>query len=217
MNAMNAMNDASDLPCPRCTTALVRLETASVCARCGGVFLGSAVSDTVTRALDPQSQGAARHAADRAHAVARTRDATACPVCRAAMQRYRFGPHLEVDSCHAHGSWYDKGELGRLADALTQGVVAEPVPVHAEQPGGSGLELAERPAKKLPSYGAPVSRAVDPDVQQKINDLARFEAHEEQRQDRRMRRLLGRERFGERFNRPRDGLDLVLDVLQFLR
>lgn len=52
------------------------------------------------------------HRVDTAHAIA-------CPICRAALQRTRVGNSgVDVDYCTAHGTWFDKDELGRVAQSF---------------------------------------------------------------------------------------------------
>jgi Zn-finger nucleic acid-binding protein len=41
-----------------------------------------------------------------------------CPVCRKPMQRAKAGnTWVELDWCNGHGSWFDRGELQRIAHA----------------------------------------------------------------------------------------------------
>jgi hypothetical protein len=51
------------------------------------------------------------------HAVD-TRGAVACPVCGAPMERSVAGQtRVELDTCRSHGTWFDRDELGRVAQA----------------------------------------------------------------------------------------------------
>lgn len=48
-----------------------------------------------------------------------TSGAIACPSCRSVLQRTRIGQAgVDVDYCPAHGTWFDKDELGRVAQSF---------------------------------------------------------------------------------------------------
>jgi hypothetical protein len=153
------------LCCPRCRSTALRADGPALCCwRCGGVFLRGDVADSVRLALDPRAHAAAERSAGSPFARVDLASAAACPVCRATMKRFPAGP-VDVDTCAAHGTWYDPGELCAVRDALlANGVRAEapaPVPlppvatppparapVAPPMPSMASLELAEVPRAK---------------------------------------------------------------------
>jgi len=51
--------------------------------------------------------------------AADTRPPVPCPVCRGAMQRHHVKvAGVDVDRCPAHGTFYDRGEVERVVEAL---------------------------------------------------------------------------------------------------
>lgn len=46
-----------------------------------------------------------------------------CPVCEKLMHRRNWGSHsgVVVDKCEQHGTWYDKGEVGKIQDFIKMG------------------------------------------------------------------------------------------------
>jgi len=115
--------DASDAPCPRCSTPL---ESASgtdarlhECPRCGGLFVprDALAAILCSAEEDGRGPGARPFGAD----AGRTPTAMPvrylpCPLCHATMNRVNFGKvsGVIVDSCRAHGTWFDAGELTRV-------------------------------------------------------------------------------------------------------
>ncbi len=93
------------------------------CAACGGVWLGPDAAVHVMQGLgDPVDVELARASA----ATARTsivpgRDTgvRACPVCAGAMARIVIG-EIILDSCSAHGAWFDRGEIEAVVKVCTK-------------------------------------------------------------------------------------------------
>jgi Zn-finger nucleic acid-binding protein len=128
------------LPCPACGASLAPTPASlplSVCAACGGAWLGPDAAVHVMRGLrDPVDVDLA-HATGAAarSAQARPRDTgtRACPSCSGRMDRLVFGTII-VDSCVAHGTWFDRGEL--------EGVVAVCAKLRARQHASGGPSIS---------------------------------------------------------------------------
>lgn len=117
------MSAALPALCPRCRKPLF-VGTASgvvvqACGTCGGVWLDAASARRVAEALPADALNLAENAAGFAKGAADLDAPAPCPVCAKLMQRSRVAlANLEIDVCPAHGTWYDKSELQRFADAL---------------------------------------------------------------------------------------------------
>jgi len=112
------------------------------CSACGGIFLGPEASVHVMRglgdALEAEVARASVEIARSSHVPARDGGARACPACHAAMARVVVGD-VVVDSCFAHGTWFDRDEVSGVVracgtlrksvappdDAITVGGIAE--------------------------------------------------------------------------------------------
>lgn len=118
----------STLACPRCaSSSLQESQSASshvvaACLACGGIWLDARTADAVGKALDAAETVEARDwalrvgsAAERGASVfpnVHSPAALHCPVCQTTMRKARVpGAGFEIDSCGAHGTFYDKGEL----------------------------------------------------------------------------------------------------------
>jgi Zn-finger nucleic acid-binding protein len=115
------------LACPRCASALQESQSpsshlVSACLACAGVWLDAKTSAAVGKAFDAAEAAEARDWALRVVAAAESGArlspnvhsplALRCPICRADMRKARVpGAGFEIDSCAAHGTFYDKGEL----------------------------------------------------------------------------------------------------------
>lgn len=122
--------------CPRCRGALVDHELSSAahlatCAACGGAWLDPATTrrlrdgvvgpnqaTTADLAASAELAAAARESAARASREPRTAPVIGCPECGARMDRERIAGAFELDTCSAHGSWFDRGELEQLAQVF---------------------------------------------------------------------------------------------------
>lgn len=216
------------LSCPRCAGALqptARVDVV-VCAGCGGAFLPATAHETLARALDPQNQQLAALVALRAARPIDARPGARCPRCATLMQRYRVGV-VDVDTCHEHGSWYDRGELEAVRDALDAGAVGVAVEAPPPMPStktaptktapttNAPLELARQPSKKprpMPPRGHSRSSTsslgrltLDADAQRSIDKLVASE----QRDAKRHRK---EHRHGHT-SAAHDAIDLISDLL----
>ncbi len=112
----------TSLVCPRCDVALFEgkaQETALFgCGKCGGVWLDNVGSQRLVNALDQGilSMGD-RAAAVTSAAKTNTAPAIACPICREALKRSSFSG-VDLDVCAAHGTWFDRGEMRRVAEGI---------------------------------------------------------------------------------------------------
>lgn len=140
--------------CPRCPTSpLKRIGAVSACVNCGGVFVPASERDAMTDALQDMADTAqlvAQHA-PRPVSDMQTMASARCPVCLEEMQRFRIdgdgmpgGAFIEVDSCLAHGAFYDKGELIAVQRAFAAGAQAVDAASSAAS-GATSLELARAP------------------------------------------------------------------------
>lgn len=111
------------MTCPRCSTllGLVRQRdfTLQGCTSCGGVWLNSV--DAQRFAMAPPADVVERAA--QAQAMAPNSPPLAgpinCPICAQSLSRHRVErAGVEVDFCAAHGTWFDGGELCRVASPV---------------------------------------------------------------------------------------------------
>ncbi|CAN5609495.1 hypothetical protein BH09MYX1_BH09MYX1_27090 [soil metagenome] len=110
----------TSMPCPRCGAPLFagKGETTTIhgCGKCGGVWLDNDASRRVVQAFDFEIVNLAR----RASQIGTTVDdalAVGCPICRATLVR-TIVRGVALDVCASHGTWFDKDELRRVADAF---------------------------------------------------------------------------------------------------
>lgn len=91
------------------------------CPVCGGVWADTAASQRVAAAIDPEIIAAAAEAEDHAAMLGASLPddsrPRACPECGGALGRVRSAG-TTVDACARHGTWFDRGELGKVARAL---------------------------------------------------------------------------------------------------
>ncbi|GAC1353523.1 MAG: hypothetical protein NVSMB47_06040 [Polyangiales bacterium] len=115
---------ATVLGCPCCKAPLFAITSEDVtlhgCGVCGGIWIDNAGSQSIVRRSHPGVVALAERAAANAKvhldpAAARPRPPLTCPECHAQMARVRPGNVAELDVCAAHGTWFDAGELTRIA------------------------------------------------------------------------------------------------------
>jgi len=126
--------DATDAPCPRCAEPLRAASGEDVrvheCRQCGGIFVPRA---SLARMLESAARsGETGDASDDAARPLRARSVEevrylACPLCHGSMNRVSFGKVAAVvaDVCHAHGTWFDAGELTRVVAFASAGTFDE--------------------------------------------------------------------------------------------
>jgi Zn-finger nucleic acid-binding protein len=106
--------------CPACDAPLADLKATlpiEGCAACGGVWLGPDAAVHVLRGLGDRLEHeiATASAGVAARAAVRPSDAgtRACPTCAQVMGRLEVARTV-VDSCPAHGTWFDRQEIASV-------------------------------------------------------------------------------------------------------
>lgn len=114
---------STSLSCPRCKVPLFqgKTETTSVfgCGACGGIWLDNAASQRLVSAIDGGIVSLGAKATRAARVSPELTASVACPVCAEALARKVF-VGVELDVCAAHGTWFDRNEVERVA----RGIVA---------------------------------------------------------------------------------------------
>ncbi len=155
---MPTIPDAADvLSCPRCLTNLVSLRVGAVavrgCPTCAGVWLDPDTNRRMAEGFDEEAVAAVRaHSSKAKVKVDESVGNLSCPVCRKALRRHRIdNAWLDVDICDDHGTWYDKGEVERVTQALNAPVatgdwrsVADPDEHEPYRPNYHGVVSAMR-------------------------------------------------------------------------
>lgn len=117
------------LPCPRCASDLRRCAladaTAYECVACRGVFVEAALLPRITDALDLGGEILSRWPRVRRAEPTGSRMYLPCPRCRELMARRLFadGVKVVIDTCEAHGTWFDDSELRAVAEAAASGAL----------------------------------------------------------------------------------------------
>lgn len=89
------------------------------CSTCGGVWLGTACAQKFAQGLPRKAIALAAEHAAKAQDTADTNAPIACPICGTTMSRtHAAAAKLDLDFCNAHGTWYDRNELERIAQAI---------------------------------------------------------------------------------------------------
>jgi Zn-finger nucleic acid-binding protein len=98
---------------------------ADVCAECGGVFLPSPLEGRVLESLSVADRIGITRLGNEATGQPEQAPEVLCPVCAEVMERYErksvtasFAQPIVLDRCKAHGLWFDKEELAKLAYRL---------------------------------------------------------------------------------------------------
>ncbi|AUX38901.1 uncharacterized protein SOCE26_002820 [Sorangium cellulosum] len=117
------MSSLVSLTCPRCAAPLHVGQAGGMtlhgCGRCGGIWLGLACAQRLADALPKEASVLAARASSRAVVDADVNPIAHCPVCTRPMQRtHAAAARLDLDMCGAHGTWYDRHELERVAGAI---------------------------------------------------------------------------------------------------
>lgn len=118
------MSQRSQRQCPRCRLPLHVGQTANVsvhaCGQCGGLWLDRADADRMVHSLCEHALQLAESAASHALAKVDTdAEGIPCPVCQHPLARSRVDKAwLDIDVCSSHGTWFDRGELQRVARSL---------------------------------------------------------------------------------------------------
>ncbi|HEY6727269.1 MAG TPA: zf-TFIIB domain-containing protein [Polyangiaceae bacterium] len=82
-------------------------------------------------------------AAQHARATVDTAAQAHCPQCHALLHRFNVTrARIELDACGAHGTWFDRGELGKVARELAVERAYAPGPAAGRGPGAGHLAAA---------------------------------------------------------------------------
>ena len=112
---------ATSLSCPRCDVPLFEGKAEYTilhgCGRCGGIWLDNAASSRLVNAVQPGLTAMADRAAQAGKVEADTTRPGRCPLDRRDLERVTV-KGVEVDVCKTHGTWFDAGEVRRVAEAF---------------------------------------------------------------------------------------------------
>jgi Zn-finger nucleic acid-binding protein len=127
--AVPETKDAKDRKCPRCRLemALVTIGSTAVleCERCFGLWLDVPSFEKICADREQQSvvMGAASHAPTHdGHETSKVKYVP-CPECSQLMNRLNFArcSGVIVDICKKHGTWFDRDELSRIVEFISDG------------------------------------------------------------------------------------------------
>ena len=154
------------LLCPRCSVDLRDVRGVSVCASCGGAFFAAAATTAIAAkvgavaaiaAIDDAGAAVADDAAALASRRVDTEAPAPCPVCRAVMERACVGT-VDVDTCGAHGTWFDRGELRLVRVHLSRAARSPHAPQPFQRPKTASSDASHGRARgttSLPDPGPP--------------------------------------------------------------
>lgn len=125
--------DGEARPCPRCQTKMKAVAIGGAvlreCERCSGVWVGTAAFEQIC--ADREQQSAVLGAPLAAKLPAASSSAVGaggvryvpCPECKQLMNRVNFArcSGVVVDTCKAHGTWFDRDELQRIVEFIRAG------------------------------------------------------------------------------------------------
>jgi Zn-finger nucleic acid-binding protein len=114
--------DISDKKCPRCHEMMMKGSNQNFlmfgCPSCGGVWLNHQTSERIFSTLNPEALRMARAAYEcsRKKEYEATNAHLVCPDCSQAMTRTLLDKaQVEIDTCYAHGTFYDRHEIQQIA------------------------------------------------------------------------------------------------------
>ena len=126
--AIPEVADAKDRKCPRCRGEMVLVTIGSTavleCERCLGLWLDVPSFEKICADREQQSAvlGAASHATSAAQEISKVKYVP-CPECSQLMNRLNFArcSGVIVDVCKQHGTWFDRDELSRIVEFISDG------------------------------------------------------------------------------------------------
>lgn len=122
---LEPLGEPGELKCPECAVVFDQFRggtgTLCDCAQCGGQFVEHALLKELLERRE--AIGLAPQRTHRPAADARPVRYRPCPSCGSIMNRRNFGriSGVIVDVCHAHGIWFDIGELPRVMAFVQDG------------------------------------------------------------------------------------------------
>ncbi len=126
---------SEDHPCPHCRVDLGRVRVGPLaieeCPTCHGTWVETRVFEQLCQARDGEATLAGIATVLAAAPARRTIPTTAryipCPVCARLMNRLNFArcSGVIVDTCKAHGVWFDADELRRIVAFVREGGLAK--------------------------------------------------------------------------------------------
>ena len=126
--AVPEVTDAKDRKCPRCRVEMASVTIGSTavleCERCVGLWVNVSSFEKICADREQQSAvlGAAAHATSAAHEISKV-NYVPCPECSQLMNRLNFArcSGVIVDICKKHGTWFDRDELSRIVEFISDG------------------------------------------------------------------------------------------------
>lgn len=126
--AVPEVKDSNPRQCPRCKAAMISVTigatTVFECDRCFGLWLDVASFEKICADREQQSAvlGMASHAPSAAGAASKV-NYVPCPECAQLMNRMNFArcSGVIVDICKQHGTWFDRDELSRIVEFISDG------------------------------------------------------------------------------------------------
>jgi Zn-finger nucleic acid-binding protein len=152
-----------ELICPRCDLALASFSAFEAqlhrCERCDGVWVPTKF--VVALAKKPELRARLMPLARRTAGTVLSEVTPAlakpafCAACRAKLARFEAGGSSRVflDTCKAHGTWFDKDELGRVVAFLHANPKAELAAPEPEKAKRGRLTKAKKPTSSSSTWG----------------------------------------------------------------
>lgn len=127
--AVPEVSDAKDRKCPRCQSEMVSVTLGSTpvleCERCLGLWLDVPSFEKICADREQQSAvlGIASHVPPSAGNEISKVHYVPCPECLQLMNRMNFArcSGVIVDICKKHGTWFDRDELSRIVEFISDG------------------------------------------------------------------------------------------------
>ncbi len=118
-----------DLKCPRCAAGMSQVTIGTIavheCERCFGLWLDIAAFEKICADREQQSAvlGFALQSPVKAANDSNKVKYVPCPICSQLMNRMNFArcSGVIVDICKQHGTWFDRDELSRIVEFISEG------------------------------------------------------------------------------------------------
>jgi Zn-finger nucleic acid-binding protein len=141
----------TSMPCPRCAVPLFEGKAGDVlmhgCGTCGGVWLDNVASARIANAVSPTITAMSDRAALARRAPVDAATPVKCPIDGDTLERVTVHG-IELDVCHAHGTWFDAGEVRRVGEAFQSARIAAVAgPTHDYDPAAEKARENQRYAE----------------------------------------------------------------------